>query len=299
MTTSSPARARTNFFHIGGAPACERISWRGDRIACGAASGRVADPARLDTLAPYDPGPLEAHDRIRGESALKLVFIHGSGCTAGVWRLQLERFPDALALTLPGRGDGEHLGSVEAMARWVHERLREQGISKPVIVGHSLGGAIALQVALDFPGEAAGLCLIGSGARLRVHPATLETLEKAVDEPATFHALMAETWRRADPDLAGEMQAQSAALGPVPFLNDLRACDAFDVVERLGEIDLPTLAIVGTGDVMTPPKYAEFLRDHMPCAKVEIVEGGTHFVFAELPDEVNAALARFLDDLDG
>ncbi len=259
----------------------------------------MPDRAGLDTLAGGRSGAREERGRVGEEIALKLVFIHGSGCTGDVWRLQLERFPDALALTLPGRGEGEHLGGIEAMARWVHDRLAGHGIPKPVLVGHSLGGAIALQFALDYPGEAAGLCLIGSGARLRVHPATLDTLEQAVDEPATFHAMMTETWRRADPELAGEMQAQAAALGPLPFLNDLRACDAFDVIERLGEIDLPTLAIVGTGDVMTPPKYADFLRDRMPCAKVEIVEGGTHFVFAELPDEVNAAIARFVDELDG
>ena len=228
---------------------------------------------------------------------MRLVFVHGSGGTGLVWRYQLERFPDALAVTLPGHPDGEPCDGIEGAAAWLREELGRQGVGRPVIVGHSLGGAIALQYALDHPGEAAGLVLVGSGARLRVLPATLAALEQALDRPESFKGMVADSWKKAAPDMAAQLDAQAVALGPAPFLNDLRACDRFDVIERLGEIATPTLAITGTEDVMTPPKYAEFLVGRMPDATVELVEGGTHFVFVEQPGRVNDAIAGFLDRL--
>jgi len=103
---------------------------------------------------------------------------------------------------------------------------------------------------------------------------------------------------RVSPEFAAELRGLSLAVGPDAFLADLRACDRFDVVERLGEIGTPTLAIVGTEDVMTPPKYSSFLGERMPDARVEIVDGGTHFVFAEYPDAVNQAIADFVASLE-
>ena len=214
-----------------------------------------------------------------------------------VWKYQKERFPDALAVTLPGHPDGAPCPSIEAATQWLHGELQREGVADPVIVGHSLGGAIALQFALDHPGDVAAIVLVGSGARLRVHPATLEALEKSIDHPEAFAPMMADSWKKVAPDFAAELRAQSEAFGPAPFLNDLKACDAFDVIERLAQIRIPALAITGTEDVMTPPKYAEFLRDKLPNASVELIEGGTHFVFAEQPDVVNRAIAAFVETL--
>ncbi|MDP6978968.1 MAG: alpha/beta hydrolase [Myxococcota bacterium] len=65
---------------------------------------------------------------------------------------------------------------------------------------------------------------------------------------------------------------------------------------QIGEA-IPVLAIVGTEDVMTPPRYSTFLEETMSNASVHIVEGGTHFVFAEYPDDVNKAIERFVGEL--
>ncbi len=80
-------------------------------------------------------------------------------------------------------------------------------------------------------------------------------------------------------------------------LNDLRACDEFDIMNRLGEIGVPTLAICGSDDIMTPPKYSHRLVEKIPGARAVIIQGGTHMVFAEKPGEVNAAIDEFLQGL--
>jgi pimeloyl-ACP methyl ester carboxylesterase len=226
---------------------------------------------------------------------MKLVFVHGSGGTGRVWKYQTEHFPGSVAVTLPGHPEGTPCGSIEEATRWLRSELgSEAGAEALVLVGHSLGGAIALQYALEHRDEVAGIVLVGSGARLRVHPATLKALEQAIERPKSFEKMFAESFRKVSPDFAKELGELTNTLGPAPFLNDLRACDQFDLTDRLGEIVVPTLAIAGTEDVMTPPKYSTFLEERMLKASVQIIDGGTHFVFAEYPDEVNQAIADFV-----
>ncbi len=227
---------------------------------------------------------------------MQQVFIHGSGGTSSVWKYQTEYFRTSSAINLPGRPTGELCQSIQAASQWLKSAINpRQG--NLVLVGHSLGGGIALQYALDHPEDLAGIVLIGSGARLRVHPDTLGFLEQAVQKPAIFADMFTESWQKVDAGFAADLLATALSLGPSVFLGDFKICDQFDVMKQLGDIDTPTLAIVGTEDVMTPPKYSQFLIDRMPNASMEMIEGGTHFVFAEFPNQVNAAIERFLSTL--
>ena len=81
--------------------------------------------------------------------------------------------------------------------------------------------------------------------------------------------------------------------------NDLLACDQFDVMERVKEIAVPSLVIVGADDVMTPVRYAEYLGRELPDAEVVVVPNSGHFVTLAQPVAVNAAVARFLERLVG
>ena len=81
------------------------------------------------------------------------------------------------------------------------------------------------------------------------------------------------------------------------MLNDFHCCDKFDIMGKVHTIKLPTLIIVGSEDEMTPIKYANYLADKIKGANKVIIEGGTHFVFAEKPSEVNQAISEFLGTL--
>ena len=81
------------------------------------------------------------------------------------------------------------------------------------------------------------------------------------------------------------------------MLNDMKACDQFDIMDRAKDISTPTLAICGSEDVMTPPKYSQFVADSIPGARAVFIDGGTHFVFAEKPEEVNQAIENFINTL--
>jgi pimeloyl-ACP methyl ester carboxylesterase len=230
-------------------------------------------------------------------SEMTLVFIHGSGGCKESWHHQTQFFSDSDAVDLPGHPEGELCPSIEEYVEWLRGYIQEKGYRDVVLVGHSLGGGIALLYALTYPDDVAGIVSMGSGGRLRVHPMYLEELEKAIENPQLFVEFQKTGRELIDPELAAVLERRALENGPAATLNDLRACDAFDVMERLPEIRIPTLAVCGSDDIMTPPKYAHYLADKLPDARAVVIPGGTHMVFAEKAREVNETIQEFLQDL--
>jgi pimeloyl-ACP methyl ester carboxylesterase len=185
---------------------------------------------------------------------------------------------------------------VEGYVRWLHDFITEKGYHEVVVVGHSLGGGIALQYALDYPGELKAIVLAGSGARLRVHPDYLKELEVAISGDAgPWLKRQEERTALMEPAFRQKFLQTRMSTGPTPQLNDLRACDKFDVMDRMGEITLPTLLLCGTEDVMTPVKYHQYLADRIPGARMVVIPGTTHYLFTEKPADFNHALQEFIE----
>jgi 3-oxoadipate enol-lactonase len=224
---------------------------------------------------------------------MTLVFVHGAGCTGAVFAAQTGVFPDATALTLPGHTTPGEPASIEALADAVAHDLRAQDLDRVVVCGHSMGGAIALELALRKEPRLRAVVMLASGARLRVAPAVLDQLD------ADFEGASREIPRHFFAEPTSErMQAATAmmrAVGRDQTLRDFRACDAFNRIERLEEVDLPLLALTGEHDVLTPPKFAAALADRVPGASARIVPGAGHFAMVERPGDVNDALAAFVN----
>ncbi len=244
---------------------------------------------------------------------MKLIFIHGSGSTRVVWKHQTDFFRDADAVNLPGHlSEGDPCESVEDYASWLHEYVTMKSYDRPVLVGHSLGGAIALQYALDYPEQLRGLILIGTGAKLRVAPHVLQAIEKGIEDPHTWLSEFVESQLRAiydgvfdaverevgmDRGLREHILADVAAVGAKVQLNDFLCCDRFNVMNRLAEVKVPTLVLSGSLDLLTPPKYGQYLADNIEGAQFVVIEGGTHHFFAEKPEQTNRAISYFLRSL--
>ena len=230
---------------------------------------------------------------------MKLVFLHGSGCSGLSFYYQLRHFRTAKAIDLPGHPDGQPCRSIGGYVEWVRGFIRARRYKDVALCGHSMGGAIALQYALDYPEELRGLILLGSGARLRVHP---DYLARGAD-PGADNAAWLETHLQyyrgvTEPDLYQVIAQRAAEIGPAVERNDLLACNEFDVMGRLPEIGLPALALCGSEDVMTPPKYTEYLAQQIPNAQMAVIPGGSHFVQLEQYQQVNAAIENFLSSLE-
>ncbi|MDH5505887.1 MAG: alpha/beta hydrolase [Anaerolineae bacterium] len=228
-----------------------------------------------------------------------VVLIHGAGGDHLVWPHQIRRLPGfrVFAPDLPGHGRSTGAGKqlVSAYAQDVIGWLNEVGIYQAVFVGHSMGGAVALSLALDYPQHVAGLGLLGTGARLKVHPqifnmlARPELVQDALD--------MIVSWSYAG-EIANGLRAkaikQLSQTRPAVLHGDYLACNAFDVMERLGDIVVPALVLCGQSDRLTPPKYSHYLTEHIPNARLEIIPDAGHMVMQEQPHLVANALLEFL-----
>lgn len=204
---------------------------------------------------------------------MKLVFVHGAGESSLSYYYQLRRFRNAKGIDLPGHPVGKPCQTIDGYVEWVRGYVAARRYKDIVLCGHSMGGAIAQVYALRYPEELKGLILLGTGARLRVHPNYLKECEDGVADPGAWLETRKPDYAGVELELQRALLERAAAVGPAVKLNDLLCCDAFDIMDLVQEIRLPTLVVCGSRDAMTPVKYTDYLADMIPGAKKAIVEG--------------------------
>ena len=230
-----------------------------------------------------------------------VVFLHGAGGSHHTWRDQWAGLKGIARLVVPDLpGHAESMGhpreTVEGYDAWLADFVKEAGLSKFVLAGHSMGGAIALQAALSRIRGLEALILAGTGAKLKVSPVIFGGIAARFKEfaPELVEWMMA---KAAGPALREDVTRDVLSTKPSTFASDFRACDAFDVRSRLGEINVPALVVVGDDDRLTPLKYSEFLATNMRGAVLKIIHGAGHIAMLEKPTEMNNVIASFLHSL--
>lgn len=227
-----------------------------------------------------------------------LVFVHGAGGTHQKWAGQLEEGIEGwlvTALDLPGHGasSGSALESAAAYADTLVDFIKQSAMPRPLIlVGHSMGAIIVLQTALNYPDRVDGLVLIGSGARMPVNPQMLEQLAKGTFDTGFLKIAYGP---EAPAELVQSELEQMAGVPQLQLFIDFNACNNFDVSERLGEINIPTLILVGDKDKMTPLKASQYLDEHIKNSVLHVVNGSGHHPMLEKKAETNQAIRRFLE----
>jgi pimeloyl-ACP methyl ester carboxylesterase len=229
---------------------------------------------------------------------MSIIFIHGSGAYGDIWHYQTEHFPSSHAVNLPGHPHGQLLNSVGAYADWLKKYIEGRGYKDVILAGHSLGGAITLMYALRYPQELKAIIVIDSGARLRVHPRYLAACEEAIKgSPQQWYQIVEEIYRLTPGNYRRETVEKQKAIGPAVMLNDFLACDKFDIMDKVQQIQLPTLVICGELDAMTPVKYADYLAAEIANSRLAIISQATHLALAEKPETVNKAIEEFVNGI--
>jgi pimeloyl-ACP methyl ester carboxylesterase len=200
-----------------------------------------------------------------------------------------------VAVDLPGHPHGAALDRIEALAGALAPAV--ESLDGPrALVGHSLGGAVALELARTRPELVDGLVLIASGARLPVPEAVLDSVHS---DPAAERRRLMEAFV-ADPDLpiSGEVGAALAECDDAVLAADYAACAAADLRGRLAAVRAPALVIAGGDDRLTPPWLSEELARELPMAQLILVPGARHMPMADADGTVNLLAAAFLARLE-
>ncbi|HSR09900.1 MAG TPA: alpha/beta hydrolase [Thermodesulfobacteriota bacterium] len=242
----------------------------------------------------------EKKDAKTGGARAPIVFIHGSGGNAGMWRKLMGEMGSrtTLAIDLPGHGGsgGEGMRSIREYSAFVMSFLDALGLEKTVIAGHSMGGGVVLDFSLLFPERLESIMLIGTGARLRVLPEALEMNRKMA-----FGEMESEftPWafaENAPAEVIAEGKREWQKTGALVRYYDFVACDKFDIMSDVDKIQTPALVVCGSEDRLTPVKYSEFLKRKIARAKMEVIPGSGHMVMMENPRALAGVILEYLEN---
>jgi pimeloyl-ACP methyl ester carboxylesterase len=231
-----------------------------------------------------------------------VLLIHGAGGNHLFWSVELRRLPNhkVYAMDLPGHGksSGQAIQSITEFAEQIKKWIDALGLFRVTVIGHSMGSAIAIELALKHPENVLGLGLIGAGAKLSVSPNIIEQLRTPSTYQSAVHKII--TWSfsaNTQQRLVEIATKRMNEIRPSVLLSDFIACNKFDEMEHIEKISQPTLILCGADDQMTPLRFSHYLADRIPNSRLAIVPGAGHMVMLEQPGVVAERITDFLQEI--
>ncbi len=281
-----------------------------DRSAAAAAASAAAPRAEMVELA--DGTNIYALVAGPADATETLVFLHGLGGSQATWASVLGDFAETYriaAIDLPGHGASDKPSpdtydySIPGLASAVAGVIESLDLSPAVIVGHSLGGATALQLALDRPKLVRALALVDSAGLGR--EISGELLDRVESEPSRDEArqlleLFFQDRRFILERGIDDMYASRIAPGADEVVR-AAAASAFTregqkvvFIDRLGDLNVPLLLIWGELDRVIPARHGVAASDAMPSAWLEIMEGVGHVPQVEAAPEFSSMVNQWI-----
>jgi pimeloyl-ACP methyl ester carboxylesterase len=233
-----------------------------------------------------------------------VLLVHGAGCDHTLWQLPARWLAwhghSVLALDLPGHGrsEGPALGSVPELAQWLARVMDAAGVERAAIVGHSMGGAIAVEAAAAQPARVTRIALLGTAATL---PVAADLLAAAREAPGRAYQMIT-SWAHSSgakmggnpvPGLwmTGGTLALFARNAPGVLHTDLAACAAWSSGREASRaVRCPALVVIAARDAMTPPGNGAELARLIAGSRAVTLSNCGHMLLAEQPDATLDAL---------
>lgn len=286
----------------------------------GDAARALDAPVYLDRrLVAFDGGSLYL---VESGDGPPIVLSHGVTNSTRTWCYQLESLPREgfRVIAFDHRGHGQSkVGtaghSVENLAHDMRTVLEGLDLHGAVLVGHSMGGVAVQAFVTQFADIAAervaGIVLLSTLARAPL--GSHSTRAKRRIEQITNHAPDM-SWMWSSPNLGFLMARLGFGHDPHPshvelvrqMLRDCppntrleapRALMGLDLTDELPNVHLPTLVVVGTSDLLTPPAQAHLIARLIPDAQLEVFPGGGHMLMLERSDELDRLIVDFAHDV--
>lgn len=240
--------------------------------------------------------------------AQTVLLLHGLGATGASWEFQFQPLVEAgfhiLAPDTRGFGASSYPGktSVAEMAGDMAALLEHLEVSACHVVGISMGGTLALQLAVDHPGMLQKLVLVNTFASLRPDKISVWlyfilrfALVHTLGLPAQAQAVAKRIFPKAgQEELRQALISQILQADPRGYRAAMRALGLFDIRQELSGIRAPTLVITSGSDTTVPPKTQKVLSENIPQASTKLIPDAGHAVIVEKPRIFNQILLDFL-----
>ncbi|MEQ8697047.1 MAG: alpha/beta hydrolase [Bauldia litoralis] len=248
-----------------------------------------------------------------GQGDRTVLFLHGIGGNQQSFDTQLAALPDGwrgLAWDMPGYGGSDPLPAMtfESLAASAIALLDDADAGTAVILGHSMGGMIAQEIAMRHPDRVAGLVLFATtpafGGRddsfkQRFLADRLAPLDAGKTPADIAPSLVGGMFGPATPEPVKALAAASMAAIPASAYRAALECIVtFDRRANLDRIACPTLVLAAEDDTLSPPKTMEKMAGRIPGAVYRCLAGVGHLANFEDPAAFNAVLTDFLKSLD-
>lgn len=243
-----------------------------------------------------------------------VVLVTGYGADLFQWALQAPELAqsysvymiDNRGVGLTDKPDGPY--TIKMMADDVAGFFDAAGIDKAHLVGHSMGGMIAQQFALDHPDRLRSLtlasttCRVPKGAEILLMLWT-DILEKLGNEAFVNNVIAwCFTFEFVENQFDSLMMMREMMLEhfkerpllPGSFRSQCAAATTFDLADQIKNISVPTMVLVGKNDILTPPSFSEEIAKRIPGSFLNVIEGG-HAYNQEVPSAFNRALLEFFE----
>jgi len=237
-----------------------------------------------------------------------ILLIHGLGSNNKVWNFLSQSLYgkyNFIKIDLPGHGKSTPVNnffSIKRSAQIIERFLEKINYSSVYIAGLSMGGAIALQLALDFPEKVKGMVLISGWSfcdedlkvKLQNYINTVKNfgVEELVDRfilPRDF----TKEFSLQNPNILHKYKEIKAEQSKEAYIASCHACMQFDIRENLGDIRIPIFLIAGNLDVLTPPYHSKILLENTRNSKLVVFHDCGHIPFIEKPDEFTMYMNSF------
>ena len=283
--------------------------------------------ARSHVVPTFDGG--ETYVVERGpRDARPIVLLHGLSLSSASWHDQLVDLGDDFrVIAIDSRGHGRSTPGregygIEHLVRDLASVLEHLDVHDAVLVGHSMGGMVTMRFCVDHPSVArervAGIVLVSTAAGQLLAPYGLAALARFTVPAArrssawlgrvpdgrllpssdvSFLLTRAGLGRHAEPAHVELTRALMAATSRRAIAESFRSLADYDVREALAAVDVPALVVVGTHDVLTPPRMAREIVRHLAHAELVVLPGVGHMPMLEARDELHRVIADFASKL--
>jgi sigma-B regulation protein RsbQ len=255
--------------------------------------------------------------KIIGKGNTTMMFAHGFGCDQNMWRFITPAFEDKYRIILfdyvgAGKSDkaaynSERYSSLQGYAQDVLEICNELQLSNIIFVGHSVSAMIGLLAAIEQPNVFQKFIMVGpspcylndgaykGGFEKRDLEELLETMEKNYIGWANFLApsIMGNKER---PDLAEELTESFCSTDPLIARQFAEATFFSDNRNDLKKINIPSLILQCSEDIIAPKEVGEYLFHNLPKSTLRIMEASGHCPHMSAPEETISLIKEFMSD---